>query len=156
MNYAVDSVMEIVDWFLHTKPMTHKALQKLLYFSYGVYLVQNNESKDNINNALFVNNFEAWVHGPVDPEVYSLFKYNGINLLSKTDVIECNFSPEVLKALNTTMDRYGSYDADMLEEISHHHLPWQHAREGLSSIDASNNKLDDKEIFDTFYKILNG
>lgn len=33
MDYAVDSVMEIVDWLLHTKPMTHKILHKLLYFS---------------------------------------------------------------------------------------------------------------------------
>ena len=70
MKNAVKDVYEIAKWFLHTEPMTHKKLQKLLYFSYGIYLAQNNENCNKLNNSLFKNKFEAWVHGPVDPKIY--------------------------------------------------------------------------------------
>lgn len=155
-NIAVDNINKIAQWFLHVKPMTHKSLQKLLYFSYGIYMVQNNPDKENITNILFENKFEAWVHGPVDPEIYEIYKYNGINLMSKEEPIVVNFSEEVLKALNTTIDIYGSYDADQLEDISHHQTPWIKAREGLKSSEPSDHRLDDKEIFETFYEIING
>ena len=32
MNVAINDIYEIAKWFLHTEPMTHKKLQKLLYF----------------------------------------------------------------------------------------------------------------------------
>ena len=155
MNIAVDDVFNVVDWFLHVKPMTHKKLQKLLYFSYGIYLVQNNKSRDNIKNVLFFNDFEAWVHGPVEPSVFRTFKYNGINLLSKDDIISNNFSYDILRALNKTMELYGNIDADELEDITHQHISWINARNGVDSIMPSNNKLDDKDIFDSFKNIIN-
>jgi len=150
MKYAVDNIYDIAKWFLHTEPMTHKKLQKLLYFSYGIYLAQNNESCNNLKNALFKNNFEAWVHGPVDPDIYHLFKHHGVNLIGIEQTEKFDFSFEVFSALSKTMELYGEYSADELENITHNQLPWENARKGLSFIQSSSNPLLDKDIFTTF------
>lgn len=150
METAVNSIFDVVKWFLHTEPMTHKKLQKLLYFSYGIYLAQNNDSEQQLEKSLFTNNFEAWVHGPVDPVIYSLFKNNGINLLSIESIDTYDFDLDVMKALNTTMEMYGNYSADELENISHNQTPWKNARKGLLPMEASNNPLLDIDIFTTF------
>lgn len=54
-----NNIEDIARWFLHQKEMTHKKLQKLLYFSYGIYLAENNESEE-VSDSMFENNFEAW------------------------------------------------------------------------------------------------
>lgn len=154
MNNAVKDVYEVAKWFLHTEPMTHKKLQKLLYFSYGIYLAQNNDNINQLKNFLFENKFEAWVHGPVDPKIYSLYKNNGINLISIENIDTINFNSEVMDALNKTMEIYGKYSADELESISHNQAPWMNARIGLKPIEVSNQPLLDTDIFLTFRKIL--
>lgn len=154
MKYAVNDVYEIAKWFLHTEPMTHKKLQKLLYFSYGIYLAQNNDSPDNLINSLFKNDFEAWVHGPVNPKIYSLYKNNGVNLICLENVEIINFDKTIMDALNKTMEIYGSYSADELENITHNQSPWINARRGLSRVEASSNLLSDKDIFITFRNVL--
>lgn len=150
MKTAVNNIFDVAKWFLHTEPMTHKKLQKLLYFSYGIYLAQNNESENKLEKSLFANNFEAWVHGPVDPTIYSLFKNNGINLLSIESIETYDFDLDIMNALNTTMEIYGNYSADELENITHNQTPWKNARKGLAPMEASNNPLLDTDIFTTF------
>ncbi len=59
-----------------------------------------------------------------------------------------------MNALNKTMEIYGNYSADELENISHNQAPWMNARKGLAPIEASNNLLSDVDIFLTFTKIL--
>ena len=154
MKYAVNDIYEIAKWFLHTEPMTHKKLQKLLYFSYGIYLAQNNDNPDNLTNLLFKNDFEAWVHGPVNPQIYSLYKNNGINLIYLEKVETIDFDKNIMDALNKTMEIYGSYSADELENISHNQSPWINARCGLSPIEASSNLLSDKDIYITLRNVL--
>ena len=157
MKIAVDNILDVAKWFLHTQPMTHKKLQKLLYYSYGIYLVQNNTNEEQIEKTLFVNKFEAWVHGPVDPTVYALFKNSGINLLSLESIDTYNFDVDVINALNKTIELYGDYSADELENISHNQAPWKNARRGIDSMDSSNNPLLDSDIYKTFKKeLING
>ncbi len=43
---------------------SHKKLQKLSYYVYSWYLTLYGEKIADVN-------FEAWVHGPVSPEIYS-------------------------------------------------------------------------------------
>lgn len=149
MRYA-DDIYKVARWFLHADVMTHKKLQKLLYFSYGIYLAQNNESSEKLEKFMFKNNFEAWVHGPVDPKIYSLFKDNGINLLYIEANEKFDFDKDMLDALNKTMELYGSYSADELENITHRQEPWINARKGLSLIQACSNPLSDISIYNTF------
>lgn len=77
-----------------------------------------------------------------------------MNLLSIESIEKFNFNQEVMNALNKTIEIYGKYSADELENISHSQQPWINARKGLSPIDVSNNLLKDEEIFVTFKEIL--
>lgn len=141
----------IINWFIFQQPMTHKKLQKMLYFSYGIYLTENNKNINNIKNFLFENKFEAWVHGPVDPEVYQIYKNSGINLISIENYEEENkLSKKVLKVLKKTMEIYSKYSADELEEITHNQIPWQNARKDLAPWEASNNTILDEDIYIAF------
>ncbi len=149
-NVAVENLNDIINWFLYQQPMTHKKLQKLLYFSYGIFLTENNKDCDNIKDCLFVNRFEAWVHGPVDPVVYQIYKKSGINLISIESFDESVLNKKVLRALNKTMKIYSEYDADELEEITHNQMPWKKARKGLAPWESSNNRILDRDIFIAF------
>lgn len=153
MNVAVNEVNDIVRWLLHYEQMTHKKMQKLLYFCYGIYLFRNNFDENNINTVLFSNNFEAWVHGPVIPEIYAIYKVYGVNDLSIEENVD-NFDERVMEALNETMQLYGNYSADELEYITHNQLPWKNARQGLSSMAISNNVISITDIYLTFKEIL--
>lgn len=62
---------DIANWFLVHDAMTPKKLQKILYYTYAWGLVFFNDSSDTIDNREFNGTFEAWVHGPVDTEVYA-------------------------------------------------------------------------------------
>lgn len=55
--------------------ITHKELQKLLYFSQGFYLAQYDE-------ALFGDNMDAWQHGPVNSSIWARFKPFGFSCLT--------------------------------------------------------------------------
>ena len=150
-NIEISDLSIIINWFIFQQPMTHKKLQKMLYFSYGIYLTENNKNINNIKNFLFENKFEAWVHGPVDPEVYQIYKNSGINLISIENYEEGNkLSKKVLKVLKKTMEIYSKYSADELEEITHNQIPWQNARKDLAPWEASNNPILDEDIYIAF------
>ena len=152
-NVEVDNIDNIIHWFLYQQPMTHKQLQKMLYFSYGIYLAENNTDINNLNNCLFINRFEAWVHGPVDPIIYQEYKNSGINLISIEEYNENVLNENVLRVLQETMNKYSKYNADELEEITHNQIPWKRARNGLAPWEPSNNPILDKDIYLTFSEI---
>ena len=61
------SVFDIANWFLSRQEMTHKKLQKLCYYaqawSYALY-----------NRPIINAEFQDWVHGPVCPQLYHLWR----------------------------------------------------------------------------------
>ena len=73
-----DKIIEVAEYFIKksqdevgkdsSKNLNALKLQKLLYYAKAWNLVMN--KGDN----LFSNHFQAWVYGPVNPEVYQHFK----------------------------------------------------------------------------------
>jgi len=57
----------ILDEAASRGPITNLALQKLLYFAHGIYLIET-------KRPLVFGYFEAWQHGPVHPTAYAAFK----------------------------------------------------------------------------------
>ena len=101
----MESIYEVARFFLSKESMTHKKLQKLCYYAQAWYLA-------NYGKALFPSRFEAWVHGPVSPDLYSRYRGWGweqipreMNPVSFND----NGSYEFLEQV---YDTYGGYDAD--------------------------------------------
>ena len=59
----MSDIRKVAQYFLSKESMSHKKLQKLCYYAQAWYLA-------NYGKPLMPNRFEAWVHGPVSPDLY--------------------------------------------------------------------------------------
>lgn len=142
------TVRDVANWFLtNMEDITNKKLQKLVYYAYSWHLVLNNESAEPLDVKLFENKFEAWVHGAVYPELYFAYRQYGSSSLPKYNGDLPSFSDDDLDILNQVVEVYGEYTGNQLESICHQESPWMNARVGLNPYDASNNPIEDSEIY---------
>ena len=137
--------------FEKTYEITPLALQKLLYFIQGIYMVF-------YRTALYEEDCCAWVHGPVYEKVYELFKtfqYNPIDdsrfVLLKNRFQE--LSKEEKEVIDLVIDTFGMYSGKVLETITHREGPWQSARGGYLPMERSNVVIEKEEIFNYFKEI---
>lgn len=151
-NIATD-VDSVINWFFKQEEMSPKKLQKLLYYAYSWFLTINNNSDTEINNVLFDEKFEAWVHGPVLPSVYQKFKSYEFRKITEWDFNQDDsMDDEVVDVLNQVYSVYGDFTANELESITHQEAPWIKAREGYGPLELCNVKISDKTIFDYYGK----
>lgn len=142
------NVFDLANWFLAKEQMTHKKLQKLCYYaqawSYAI-------CPQPISNA----KFEAWVHGPVCPELYDKYREYKFDYIPK---ISCapTFSIAEEAFLEDVWFTYGGKTANGLEALSHSEPPWQKARLGLDSNEPSNNEIDPADMRDYYRSIYAG
>lgn len=142
----MEKITDVAKYFLSKEKMTHKKLQKLCYYAQAWHLA-------NYNTPLVSNDFEAWVHGPVCPDLYVEYKDWGwlpisLNNSEKT----CDLKPETKRFLNYVYDVYGQYSGDELENISHQEKPWNEARVGYSKTDYCRNMIS-SETMKNYYKV---
>ena len=146
MNYAFTEPDIVAQYFLYKIPMSQKKLHKMLFFAYSWYLYLENDSVEKLENCLFPNSFQAWVHGPVLRSLYPTYKDYGWNAISLI-----SFDESLVKShsdfLNTIIETYGCLTADELEKISHSNIAWINAREGYSKFDACKEQIDDAIIY---------
>lgn len=142
------TVNDVANWFLaNMENVTNKKLQKLAYYAYSWHLVLNNDIVERLDVKLFDNKFEAWVHGAVYPDLYFAYRQYGSGYIPKYTDDVAEFSSDDLEVLNQIVEVYGGYTGNQLESICHQESPWQNARAGLNPYDASNNPIEDSEIF---------
>lgn len=137
-------IFDVVNWFLaqssEDAPITHLALQKLLYFTQSWSIVLLGED-------FFPDDCQAWVHGAVYPKVYTFFKQFKYTPLPKVEKMP-EFEEEKLKILNAVKRYYYDvYSAKALEEICHREKPYIKAREGYAESEACNIVIDKENIF---------
>lgn len=141
-------------WFLSKEGMSPKKLQKLLYYSYAWFLTLQNESSSEIEYRLFENNFEAWVHGPVDYTIYNQYRNYGYRTIPTKEDVTHEFDPEVLEVLEQVWEVYGGYSGNELESITHQESPWLKARGDCKPFDRCDTKISDKDIFECYSERL--
>lgn len=147
------SVYDVINWFLSKDSMSPKKLQKLLYYAYSWDLVFENNSSETITSRLFDNDFEAWVHGPVIPEVWSEYRENGRSAIDKIEGNYDNyFDEDTLDTLNQVWEEYGQFNGNQLESLTHQESPWINARRGYLPLDRCNEPISDKDIFECYIK----
>ena len=130
----MESIYEVARYFLSKESMSHKKLQKLCYYAQAWFLA-------NYGFVLFPNRFEAWVHGPVSPDLYSRYRGWGWECIPKY-MQQINFNDDASRVfLEQVYDTYGCYDADSLERITHTELPWKNARVGCQAGAYSRNPI---------------
>lgn len=149
----IKTEIEIVaDYFLSKIDMTNKKIQKMLYYAYSWYIVTNNDDAKKIQNILFKNQPEAWIHGPVFPTIYEKYKSYGRNLIPKIES-EVNIDLETNKFLDMIIKIFGKFDGDQLELMTHNELPWQKSRRDLDSDSPSNNIIEMEDIYNYYSQL---
>jgi uncharacterized phage-associated protein len=136
-------------------PLTHIALQKLLYFAHAVFLVENRQP-------LVSGHFEAWQYGPVHPVVFRAFKGSGrqpiVRRASRTDIVtgrtEAVDPPVNLAAVGVTdsvLKQLGRMRISQLIELSHaKNGPWHRVVNKAKTGVALGMRIDDNVILDNF------
>lgn len=132
------SVQEIANWFLNKESMSHKKLEKLIYFAYSYTLVI-------LNQKLFDDEFYAYVHGPIVKAIYNQYQDYGLSEIGKIN-IKPKFDNDTEDALEQVWQVYGKYDGIELESIVRQTTPWQKARQGISNLDSRGYKISQQDI----------
>ncbi|PGW87625.1 hypothetical protein COE01_00665 [Bacillus thuringiensis] len=145
-------IRDVTNFFLSKGPMSPKKLQKLLYYAYSWFLTFQNESVEELENKLFDNEFQAWVHGPVIPEVYEQYRHYGYKEIEPFTGEIPVFDGDTLDVLEQVWDVYGHFNGNELESITHQESPWINARKGYSPLERCQKNIDDKDIFECYIK----
>ena len=140
---------------LHGDLISNKKLQKLLYYveAWGlVYL-----------NGIIDEDFEAWVYGPVVPEIYKKFKHFDYSPISNNDIQ--NYNPanycesfhreyeDIGELTDTVLEKYGNMTSLQLELLSHSETPWIEARIGLEPFERG-KRIISKKTMTSYYSSL--
>lgn len=141
MLFSVSNKMLRVISYVFEKleEVTPLMLQKLLYFIQGESYALNGKP-------MFCENCQAWVHGPVYPEVYDMFrdfKYNPIDdaRFAILEGTEDELSHEERMVVDLVVNTFGEYSGKMLERITHEEEPWKLARKGYADYIPSNEPI---------------
>lgn len=142
------TVFDVANFFRSKESMTHKKLQKLVYYAYAWYIALYNEDMNNIVDRLFDNcHFEAWIHGPVCPELYHKYSNNYGVVDKYRGALNKNISGEIKKFLESIYKTFGKYTGNELEAMSHSEMPWQNARDTTPAYEPSNKTILERDMF---------
>ena len=141
------NIIDIAKYFLNkNNNLTDKQVQKLVYYAYCWYIVSKNNDANKIDNKLFQESPEAWIHGPVFNTLYREMTYNRNSFLMNENY-KVNIDNELKELLDLIYKVYGKYSGNALEALTHSETPWITARNGLNENEKSNRKIDDKIIY---------
>ena len=135
--------------------MNQLKLQKLIYYVEAYHQAY-------FDQPIIVDEFEAWVHGPVSRKVWNEYRelstlYANFSFTDESDaelVIEeigKKLSHEQQDLIQDVLDEYGPLSSYKLECLTHEEIPWREARQGVAAGDPSTNVIR-KMTMRTFYK----
>ncbi|MDR2944070.1 MAG: DUF4065 domain-containing protein [Methanosarcinales archaeon] len=132
-------ITDVADWFLNKEQMIHKKLQKLCYYSvawsYALFddpLCRRDE-------------FQAWIHGPVNPMLYNKYRHMGWNLI-RQEGVPPSVSEETDEFLEMIWNTYGEFSGHQLEALTHEEDPWIIARGELPLSEPSTNVISPSDM----------
>lgn len=148
---------DIVKWFLLKENMNHKKIQKLCYYAQAWSYAINNEP---LAPEMY---FEAWVHGPVDPEIYQELKKFGwkeitINpdaIKSSKELMDSRLTQSDIDLLEATWSTYGELNANELEALTHQEKPWLEKRAGYRELERGTERISESTMREYYRSIAN-
>lgn len=137
--------------FKKAEEVTPLALQKMLYFIQGIYMVL-------FDVELFSEECEAWAHGPVFKDVYDVFKNFKYNPIDDTRfaMFQNRFhelSDNEKKVIDLVIGSFGIYSGKILEEITHGEKPWKDVRINCLLGEPSNEVISKESIKKYFLEV---
>jgi len=125
-------------------------LQKLLYYTQAWHLAF-------YDTKFFENRFQAWIHGPVNREIYDRFVatkslYSDI---TEDDIREGfdlgKLKEEEIHHIDKIIYAYINFSGPQLEEMTHRETPWIKAREGYRPTQRCEDYINENLMRD-YYK----
>jgi uncharacterized phage-associated protein/Zn ribbon nucleic-acid-binding protein len=135
--------MNIFDVCKHFKDTTdyrdNRTYQSLCFIAQGIHLALNHEE-------LFPEDFEAWIIGPANPELYEVLKESRL----KSKITDQDFNDQELRSLKEAI-RY-------IDDISEYNIPrllkqyasYKARRAGLNMDEPSTETIPKEKIFTDF------
>ena len=119
----VIGVKDVAEYFLSRDEeddgITNMKLQKLVYYAQAFHLAI-------FDNPLFSEKIEAWIHGPVCPELYFEYKrYGSMPIESEHNVSLDMFRKNQISLLDEVNEVFGQYSAGKLRNMTHEDEPWK-------------------------------
>ena len=142
MNKSGD-IFALAKAFLSISKMTNKKLQKLCYYAKAWYLALYDCN-------LISEQFQAWVHGAVQPALYQKYKQYGYSDIPKFTNIQ-EIPEEFLSFAKEIYVSYGHLTGDELERINHQETPWIEARGDCKPWENCSNEISE-ESMKAFYR----
>lgn len=123
-------------------PMTAMKLQKLCYFAGGCHLAFH-------DRALFNEELQAWVDGPVCYELYR--HHRGRYTVSAwPEGHEERLSADEFHSVRAALTVWGHLDGDTLSLLTHQQWPWMQARQTVPEGDRSNAVITPQAMHEFF------
>lgn len=113
-------VFALAKAFLAISSMSHKKLQKLCYYAKAWYLAIYDRN-------LIDDQFQAWVHGAVQPALYVRYKQYGFGDIPQVTFVE-DIPEEFRSFAQEIYESYGHLTGNELEKLNHQEEPWIKAR----------------------------
>jgi uncharacterized phage-associated protein len=117
---------QIGDYFLAQQDeecgdlISNLKLQKLVYYAQGFHLAMHD------GEPLFSEKIEAWMHGPVAPDLYHAFKEHGSSAIpAPTEFDVASYSPEIRELLEEVYTVFGQFSGWKLRNMTHDEPPWK-------------------------------
>lgn len=135
--------------------ITNLALQKLLYFAHGIFLIQTKKP-------LVSGYFEAWKYGPVHPSAYRAFKDAGSSPIIMRAVgkdpltghprqIRSIDDHKIIALVRHVLHSYGTMSPGRLVDLSHaKNSPWDFVVDKSRTKVAFGLRITDNMIMDRF------
>lgn len=138
------SISDVVEWFLTKESLQHKKLQKLCYYAVAWHYALTDTMLCTDDQ------FQAWVHGPVNRTIYDRFKSYVWQYIPQS----CDkpiFDSDSEEVLELVWGTYKNLSGTDLEYLSHSELPWQNARGDLPEYELSENIISVNDM-KTYYR----
>lgn len=143
------TAFEVAQYFLTKadEAITHLALQKLVYFT-------QSWSSVFLPKPIFHEEIQAWVHGPVVPRLYHIYKDYGFHPLPQVKDFDTTiFNDTQIALLEMIWDVYSKYHAKALEELTHTEDPWKKHRKYIDADEKSTSTISIDDMFNYYYPL---
>ena len=147
------SIFDVANYFLRKLAyeeesfITPLKLQKLCYYAQGWSYAWDGQK-------LFDEDFQAWAHGPANPQLYDMYKKYGSQSIPASDCINFSvFTDEQMETMDVIWNEYGIYDGKYLERLTHRETPWKEARRGYDPREWCCVTITKDSIRDYFIKL---
>lgn len=122
----MSTALRVTEYIIHEaqkreKPVTNIKLQKLLYFTQGVYLAKYNKLS-------FEDNIIAWKYGPVIKDIYYKYSLYGVEPIIVVEEYDSKISLMLINAIDIVLESFLDINqTDLIEETIKSGSPWSYA-----------------------------